>query len=94
MDAAHAVPSPKTPTAPRAEPRWPKLDHCVDSNGKPGHIRGVDVFRVRDRKVSEKLSYVKGYGKRLNGPSRKDRRERISRSRRGHGRAEPGTPVA
>ena len=27
---------------------------------KPGHIRGVDVFRVRDGKVAEKLSYVKG----------------------------------
>jgi ketosteroid isomerase-like protein len=25
-----------------------------------GHIRGVDVFRVRDNKVAEKLSYVKG----------------------------------
>jgi ketosteroid isomerase-like protein len=25
-----------------------------------GHIRGVDVFRVRDGLVSEKLSYVKG----------------------------------
>jgi ketosteroid isomerase-like protein len=25
-----------------------------------GHIRGVDVFRVRDGKISEKLSYVKG----------------------------------
>ena len=25
-----------------------------------GHIRGIDVFRVRDDKVSEKLSYVKG----------------------------------
>lgn len=25
-----------------------------------GHIRGVDVFRVRDGKVAEKLSYVKG----------------------------------
>lgn len=25
-----------------------------------GHVRGVDVFRVRDGKVSEKLSYVKG----------------------------------
>ncbi len=29
-------------------------------NGERGHIRGVDVFRVRDRKVAEKLSYVKG----------------------------------
>jgi ketosteroid isomerase-like protein len=25
-----------------------------------GHIRGVDVFRVRDAKVAEKFSYVKG----------------------------------
>jgi ketosteroid isomerase-like protein len=25
-----------------------------------GHVRGVDLFRVRDGKVSEKLSYVKG----------------------------------
>lgn len=28
--------------------------------GKPWHLRGVDVFRVRDGKVAEKLSYVKG----------------------------------
>ena len=27
---------------------------------RPGHVRGVDVFRVRDGKVAEKLSYVKG----------------------------------
>jgi len=25
-----------------------------------GHVRGVDLFRVRDGKVSEKFSYVKG----------------------------------
>ena len=25
-----------------------------------GHVRGVDVFRLRDGKVAEKLSYVKG----------------------------------
>ncbi|HEV3312185.1 MAG TPA: nuclear transport factor 2 family protein [Chloroflexota bacterium] len=25
-----------------------------------GHIRGVDVFKVRDGKVAEKLAYVKG----------------------------------
>ncbi|MGA2036978.1 MAG: nuclear transport factor 2 family protein [Acidimicrobiales bacterium] len=25
-----------------------------------GHVRGVDVFKVRDDKVAEKLSYVKG----------------------------------
>jgi ketosteroid isomerase-like protein len=29
-------------------------------DGVPGHVRGVDVFRVRDGKISEKLSYVKG----------------------------------
>lgn len=29
-------------------------------DGNPGHIRGVDIFRVRDGKVAEKLSYVKG----------------------------------
>lgn len=26
----------------------------------PGHVRGVDVFRVRDGLVAEKVSYVKG----------------------------------
>lgn len=25
-----------------------------------GHVRGIDLFRVRDGKVSEKRSYVKG----------------------------------
>ena len=25
-----------------------------------GHVRGVDVFRIRDGKIAEKLSYVKG----------------------------------
>ena len=29
-------------------------------DGIQGHVRGVDVFRVRDGKVAEKLSYVKG----------------------------------
>jgi ketosteroid isomerase-like protein len=29
-------------------------------NGKAGHVRGVDLFRVRDGHVAEKLSYVKG----------------------------------
>lgn len=28
--------------------------------GKPWHLRGVDVFRIRDGKVAEKLAYVKG----------------------------------
>ena len=34
--------------------------HWRDRGGKPGHVRGVDVFRVRGGKVAEKLSYVKG----------------------------------
>jgi len=25
-----------------------------------GHVRGIDIFRVRDGKVAEKLAYVKG----------------------------------
>ena len=29
-------------------------------DGKPWHIRGVDVFTVRDGKVTAKLAYVKG----------------------------------
>lgn len=29
-------------------------------DGGEGHVRGVDVFLVRDGKVAEKLAYVKG----------------------------------
>ncbi|MFN8474937.1 MAG: nuclear transport factor 2 family protein [Anaerolineae bacterium] len=32
----------------------------VQQDGAPGHIRGVDVYRIRAGKISEKLSYVKG----------------------------------
>jgi len=43
-------------------------DQCVvrwrydwtGKEGSPGHIRGVDLFRVRDGKVAEKFAYVKG----------------------------------
>ena len=38
--------------------RW--VYHWVGQDGKPGHIRGLDLFRIRDGKVAEKLSYVKG----------------------------------
>jgi ketosteroid isomerase-like protein len=31
-----------------------------EPNGTRGHVSGVDVFRVRNGKVAEKLSYVKG----------------------------------
>ena len=34
--------------------RWRNVD------GTAGHVRGVDLLRVRDGKVAEKLSYVKG----------------------------------
>ena len=32
----------------------------VDVEGKQGHVRGVDIFRVREGSILEKLSYVKG----------------------------------
>jgi ketosteroid isomerase-like protein len=37
----------------RVVQRW-----CYTWDG--GHVRGVDIFRVREDKVAEKLSYVKG----------------------------------
>jgi ketosteroid isomerase-like protein len=50
-----------------AEEVFAAMDRCVVRwvyhwvrDGAPGHIRGVDVFRVRDGRVAEKLSYVKG----------------------------------
>lgn len=38
--------------------RW--VYHWVDKEGKPGHVRGVDLFTVQNGKITEKLSYVKG----------------------------------
>ena len=32
----------------------------VDRDGEVGHVRGVDIFRVRGGSIREKLSYVKG----------------------------------
>lgn len=32
----------------------------VDAEGRAGHVRGVDVFKIKDNLISEKLSYVKG----------------------------------
>jgi ketosteroid isomerase-like protein len=32
----------------------------VDIEGEKGHVRGVDIFRVRNNFIREKLSYVKG----------------------------------
>jgi predicted SnoaL-like aldol condensation-catalyzing enzyme len=32
----------------------------VDTAGKKGYVRGVDVFKLKDGLICEKLSYVKG----------------------------------
>jgi predicted SnoaL-like aldol condensation-catalyzing enzyme len=32
----------------------------LDLAGEEGHVRGVDIFRVKDGLICEKLSYVKG----------------------------------
>ncbi len=32
----------------------------VDATGEKGHVRGVDLFTVKNGLISEKLSYVKG----------------------------------
>jgi steroid delta-isomerase-like uncharacterized protein len=42
--------------------------HCImrwrcdweDEPGKKGHIRGVDIFKLKDGLICEQLSYVKG----------------------------------
>jgi ketosteroid isomerase-like protein len=34
--------------------------HWTDLAGQRGYIRGVDVYKVRDGLIAEKLSYVKG----------------------------------
>jgi ketosteroid isomerase-like protein len=44
-------------TGDRCVVRW--VYHWV-RDGEPGHVRGIDLFRVRDGRVAEKLSYVKG----------------------------------
>ncbi|MEP7137669.1 MAG: nuclear transport factor 2 family protein [Chloroflexota bacterium] len=31
-----------------------------DAEGKLGHVRGVDIFKIKDGLICEKLSYVKG----------------------------------
>ena len=50
-----------------AEETFTASDRCVvrwryewSRDGVTGHVRGVDVLRVRDGKVAEKFAYVKG----------------------------------
>jgi ketosteroid isomerase-like protein len=59
-------------SSPRARFTWEEIVACgdrgvvrwrydwIDASGKEGHVRGIDLFRVRDGRVAEKLSYVKG----------------------------------
>jgi ketosteroid isomerase-like protein len=42
----------------RATARW--VFAWTNDDGSAGHVRGVDVIRVRDGKIAEKFSYVKG----------------------------------
>jgi ketosteroid isomerase-like protein len=42
----------------RAVVRW--VYRWTGADGTEGHVRGVDVMKVRDGKVAEKLAYVKG----------------------------------
>jgi ketosteroid isomerase-like protein len=52
----------------QSEEVFAHADRCVirwrfewtNADGSRGHVRGVDVLRVRDGKVAEKLAYVKG----------------------------------
>ena len=32
----------------------------IDAEGKQGHVRGVDIIKLKDGFICEKLSYVKG----------------------------------
>ncbi|MBE7552123.1 MAG: nuclear transport factor 2 family protein [Anaerolineales bacterium] len=38
--------------------RW--VYRWTDREGQPGYVRGVDVYRMRNGQIAEKLSYVKG----------------------------------
>ena len=42
----------------RAVVRW--VYNWTNADGSRGHVRGVDVLRVADGKIAEKLAYVKG----------------------------------
>lgn len=54
--------------SPQAVFEWEEIFACEDRGvvrwtyrwSETGHIRGVDIIRVRDGKIAEKCSYVKG----------------------------------
>jgi ketosteroid isomerase-like protein len=53
-----AVATPPQGGGGRCVMRW--IYRWIDPQGRQGHIRGVDVYTIRDGKIAEKLSYVKG----------------------------------
>ena len=42
----------------RCAVRW--VYHWGGAGDEASHVRGIDLFRLRDGKIAEKLSYVKG----------------------------------
>jgi hypothetical protein len=50
------LPATISPIRDRCVVRW--IYHWI-RDGEPGHVRGVDVFRLRDGPIAEKLSTVK-----------------------------------
>ncbi|MCC6167267.1 MAG: nuclear transport factor 2 family protein [Caldilineaceae bacterium] len=56
--------------SPQARFEWEEIvaldDRCAVrwvyhwGGAHPGHVRGIDLFRLRNGKIAEKLSYVKG----------------------------------
>ena len=39
---------------------WTWVYRWTDQDGQQGHVRGVDIVRVRDGKIAEMCAYVKG----------------------------------
>jgi predicted SnoaL-like aldol condensation-catalyzing enzyme len=55
---AHIIVEESISSGNRCTIRW-RYD-WVDLEGNKGHVRGVDIFRVQNGLICEKLSYVKG----------------------------------
>lgn len=56
---AHFVAEEMLAAGDRVVVRW-RYEWASGGPGPAGHVRGVDVFRVSDGRVAEKLAYVKG----------------------------------
>ena len=42
----------------RCAMRW--VYRWIETDGRKGHTRGVDIYTIRNGRIAEKLSYVKG----------------------------------